>query len=178
MHTEYPKAGNAATIIVMGVSGSGKTIVGQIIAAGRGYEFIDADDLHPEANIQKMRAGIPLTDNDRWEWLNNIHTKALNLNDKGISVVFACSALKKSYRDLLRTAIEKRRFIYLKGSFKLIQQLLKSRKGHFMPIALLRSQFEALEEPGTDEQDCICIPITTLQEEIQEIDIQLKLSNL
>jgi len=141
-------------IIVMGVSGSGKTVIGEKIATQLGAEFMDADDFHPEANIQKMSSGIPLTDEDRFPWLENVGQLVSEHLKAEKTVVVACSALKKIYRDMLRNEISgETKFLYLKSSFADIIDRLEKRKGHFMPPTLLRSQFDTLEEPTTQETD-------------------------
>ncbi|ANH84029.1 gluconate kinase [Niabella ginsenosidivorans] len=162
----------------MGVSGSGKTTIGQLIAREKGYVFIDGDELHPPENIAKMQAAIPLTDEDRWAWLKRINANAMALNEKGVTVVVACSALKKVYRDLLRNGIQKILFICVKGSFDRIHQLIGSRNGHFMPVDLLKSQFETLEVPDANETDCVIVAITSLPQEMQEINEQLQVRDL
>lgn len=137
--------------VVMGVSGSGKTTIANEIAARLGWGVLEGDKYHPAANIEKMSHGIPLTDEDRWPWLRAIREAIDKTLAAHQSAVVACSALKRSYRDIL---IGERRdvdLIYLKGSFTLISDRLAARKGHFMPPALLKSQFDALEEPGPDE---------------------------
>jgi len=136
----------ALIIILMGVSGSGKTTVGRLLADELGWEFLEADELHPPANIDKMRSGRPLDDADRDPWLAAI-AKALEarLRD-GRNVVLACSALKHAYRKRLRVSPDVR-FVYLKGTFEEIEERLGDRRGHFFSPDLLESQFEALEEP-------------------------------
>ncbi|MGJ7030240.1 gluconokinase [Niabella hirudinis] len=163
---------NGRSIIIMGVSGSGKTTVGKAVAQMRGYRFIDGDDLHPVANIEKMRSGAPLTDEDRRDWLLRIHQEMKELNAAGISVVVACSALKRKYREVLRDGLDML-FFYLKGSSLQVGALLKARQGHFMPVQLLQSQFEALEEPTGAETDCVTIPITDLPGELEQIRLLL-----
>ncbi|WP_300596925.1 gluconokinase [Niabella sp.] len=162
------------SIIVMGVSGSGKTTVGKALAAGHHWRFVDGDDLHPPANVSKMRSGIPLTDADRWGWLQRINQEMQIQNAAGVSIVVACSALKKTYREVLRQHGVSVLFLYLKGDFEQVQALLQTRKGHFMPAGLLQSQFETLEEPTVAEADCITIPVTGLPEELEEIGRLLK----
>lgn len=147
------------SIIVMGVSGSGKTTVGEAVARQINAKFIDGDDLHPRANIQKMGSGHPLNDEDRMPWLERLSDAAYSLNHKNETGIIVCSALKRRYRDRLREGNQGMVFVYLKGSFDVIMTRLKARSGHFMPTDLLKSQFEALEEPGADEPDVICVDI-------------------
>lgn len=148
-----------AVFIVMGVSGSGKTSVGEAIAQQQQVLFIDGDDLHPQANIDKMSRGIPLTDEDRLGWLDTIIQEALAVTGKGEKVVITCSALKQQYRDQLRTGIGSITFLYLKASYQKVFQQLEGRQGHFMPVSLLRSQFALLEEPAQRERDVITIEV-------------------
>lgn len=135
-------------IIVMGVSGCGKTTVGRLLADRLKLPFRDADHFHPEPNIEKMRAGIPLNDEDRKPWLENLNQSMRQWNREA-GAVLACSALKKSYRDLLRNGFNPNEviFVFLKGNKELIAGRLKQREGHYMPPGLLDSQFKALEEP-------------------------------
>ncbi|OMQ21052.1 gluconokinase [Serratia oryzae] len=149
------------SIILMGVSGSGKSTIGAAVAREIQAKFIDGDDLHPRANIQKMASGQPLNDDDRAPWLQRLNDAAYSLNHKNETGVIVCSALKRRYRDLLRQDNENMVFIYLKGSFDVILARLKARSGHFMPTELLKSQFDALEEPALDEKDVIGIDIDT-----------------
>ncbi len=134
-------------IIVMGVSGSGKTTIGQALASTLGWGFNDADDFHSAANVQKMKKGLPLTDADRQPWLRNLRTAIEKWTRDGPGHVLACSALKAAYRDILGRNDPEVKFVYLQGSFDLISQRLKERKSHFFNPALLLSQFEALETP-------------------------------
>jgi len=131
----------------MGVSGSGKTTIGQLLAQDLGWSFYDGDDFHPQANIDKMRQGIPLTDEDRDSWLTALQHHIDTLLDNHQSAVLACSALKQAYRDRLGGDQPAVRFIYLKGDYALIRQRLQNRRGHFMPADLLKSQFATLEVP-------------------------------
>ena len=140
---------DAVPIIVMGVAGSGKTSVGKALARRLGMPFRDADEFHPKANIDKMSAGIPLTDDDRWPWLDAIG-KALAESDGRLIV--ACSALRRSYRDrLIAAAGRPVIFVWLDGSKETIAARMAHRKHHFMPPSLLDSQFATLEPPGPDE---------------------------
>ncbi|CNI37942.1 MULTISPECIES: gluconokinase [Yersinia] len=147
------------SIIVMGVSGSGKTTVGEAVARQIDAKFIDGDDLHPRANIQKMGSGHPLNDEDRMPWLERLSDAAYSLNHKNETGIIVCSALKRRYRNRLREGNQGMVFLYLKGSFDVIMERLKARSGHFMPTDLLKSQFEALEEPGAEEPDVVCVDI-------------------
>jgi gluconokinase len=130
-------------VVVMGVSGSGKTTIGKLLAQRLGCEFLDGDDFHPPANVAKMAAGIPLTDEDRWPWLEGLNDKLRARKD----AVLACSALKQAYRDILARGLSHCVFVYLNGSLELIQGRLEHRKHHYMPASLLQSQFATLEPP-------------------------------
>ena len=135
-------------VILMGVSGVGKTTIGQILSGKLGWPLFDADEFHSAANIEKMRNGIPLEDADRWPWLDRMNAMLKDREGRGESVLLACSALKQAYRDRLTKGTAELRWIYLKGQFDLIQARLEARKGHYMKAGLLESQFAALEEPG------------------------------
>lgn len=134
-------------IVVLGVSGVGKTTVGMELARRLVFEFADADAYHPEANVQKMASGIPLTDEDRWPWLAKLHELMEDRFDRRFDLVLACSALKESYRQKLEEGVPVT-WVYLKGSPAVIQERLHERHGHFMTEQLLNSQFSALEEPA------------------------------
>ncbi len=131
----------------MGVSGSGKTTIGQLLAASLHWEFQDADSFHSPENIVKMQHNIPLTDADRMPWLQNLQTAIAQWLQENKNVVIACSALKASYRQVLLLDCDRIKIVYLNGSFELIQQRLQTRQNHFMTEKLLDSQFNALEEP-------------------------------
>ena len=133
-------------IILMGVTGSGKTTVGRLLADELGWEFYDADDFHSPANIEKMKRGIPLDEADRKPWLETLNDLIRNRLEHGENGVLACSALKKSYRDYLLID-EGVHLIYLMGDYELIKERLSDRSGHYMNPKLLDSQFESLEEP-------------------------------
>ena len=142
-------------VVVMGVSGSGKSTVAALLAAALGCQFEEGDDLHPPENVAKMRGGTPLTDADRMPWLHKITEKIDGWRARGECGVLTCSALKRSYRDII---IGDRRdvvLVYLKGSRERIHQRMIARHGHFMPLALLDSQFATLEEPTPDEHPII-----------------------
>ena len=139
----------------MGVSGSGKTTIGQQLSIRTGYPFYDADNFHTQENKKKMNAGIPLTDEDRWPWLENIHDFVVKEIAAG-SIILVCSALKQAYRERLGAAIEENcRWVFLQGDYNTILERMESRRDHYMPPTLLRSQFDALEVPG----NAICVDI-------------------
>jgi gluconokinase len=160
--------------IVMGVSGCGKTTVGRLLARELGCEFLDADDLHPEANVAKMANGVALTDDDRWPWLDAIVAAMHERAARGSGAVIACSALKEAYRERLRrgaSEVGEVRIVYLKGDAATIASRLASRKGHYMPPALLESQFAALEEPP----DAIVVDIRpSTEEQVRQIAAALQ----
>lgn len=136
-------------LIVMGVMGSGKTTIGKLLAHRFGAHFLDADDFHPEDNVKKLRAGIALDDADRAPWLDVLNRELRNHEARGESVVLACSALKRSYRDQLRHGLREVRIVYLHGSRALLASRLAQRTDHFMAPSLLDSQLEILEAPQT-----------------------------
>lgn len=135
-------------IIVMGVSGSGKSTIGRLVASGLGYAFRDGDDFHPAANVAKMRSGVPLNDDDRWPWLRAIAAYMEATHAAGEGAVIACSALKEVYRDVLLRREGWVRFVHLSGPREVIAERLRARAGHFMPPTLLDSQFATLEAPA------------------------------
>ena len=139
-------------LIVMGVSGSGKTTIGEKLAARMSWRYEDADTFHPARNVAKMSAGQPLTDEDRWPWLKAIAAEIDRVCAAGDRVVIGCSALRRVYRDMLVHGRDDIRFIYLEGTEALIADRLGQRKGHFMPPGLLTSQFQTLEPPTDDER--------------------------
>jgi gluconokinase len=142
-------------ILVMGVSGSGKTTLGHALAAALGWPLIEADDFHSPANVAKMHSGVPLTDADRAPWLETIRTAMAQHAKRGESVVVSCSALKKSYRDLLRRDAPSLLTVWLSADKTILRDRLAHRAGHFMPADLLDSQFAALEPPAAGEQALI-----------------------
>lgn len=131
----------------MGVSGSGKSTVAQMLACATGGDWLDADDFHLPENKAKLSAGIPLTDEDRWPWLDILNEKLHSAASPSKPFFLACSALKQKYRDRLVAGLPEARFVYLKGSRELIRSRLEQRRNHFMPASLLDSQFAILEEP-------------------------------
>ncbi|TPP09911.1 gluconokinase [Rhizobium glycinendophyticum] len=152
-------ASTPLAIIVMGVSGCGKSSVGADLAASLGLAFVEGDVLHPKANVDKMAAGTPLTDDDRWPWLAIIGQTMADSLARGQGIVVSCSALKKIYRDRLRAATGGRlAFVYLEGSHALLSARMGARTGHFMPPALLESQLATLEVP-TGEPGVVTVSI-------------------
>lgn len=144
--------------VVMGVSGSGKSVIGKPFAKALSLEFVEGDDYHPPENVQRMSSGIPLTDEDRAGWLQALAERIREAKDAGKGLVVACSSLKRAYRDVLRAGARPAplRFIYLRGSRKVIAERIGARRGHFMPPALLDSQFDALQAPTPDEDAWVC----------------------
>jgi gluconokinase len=151
-------------IVLMGVAGSGKSTIGAALARQLGWPFRDADEFHPGANIAKMRRGIPLTDDDRRPWLEAIRASIAQYLSARENVIFACSALKQIYRELIEVDAEKVRFVYLKGPPALIAERLAQRRGHFFDPKLMQSQFDELEEP----QDAIEVDISPSSETIAD----------
>ncbi|GIG56309.1 gluconokinase [Longispora fulva] len=147
--------GNDTLLLVMGVSGSGKTTVGAMLAGRLRWRYAEADDFHPAANVARMAAGEPLTDTDRWPWLEAIAAWMDARRAAGEPAVVTCSALKRSYRDLLRAGRPQVALVYLRGNHDLIAARLLARHGHFFPDKLLASQFADLEEPGADEDPLV-----------------------
>lgn len=135
----------------MGVSGSGKSLIGRALADALGLTFVEGDAYHPPENVERMSRGIPLTDADRAGWLRALAARIRDARIKGEGLVVTCSALKRSYRDILRAESESLRFVFLRGSRDLIAERLAGRRGHFMPPTLLDSQIATLEEPLPDE---------------------------
>jgi gluconokinase len=162
-HTEPPQH-----LVVMGVAGSGKTTVATLLAQRLGTEYAEADQFHPEANIAKMSAGTPLSDEDRWPWLEAIRDWLSAEADAGRSGVVTCSALKRSYRDLLRTARGRVCFVHLDGSPELLAERMEHRSGHFMPTSLLPSQLATLEPLDGDEPG-FTVDVTRTPEEIADL---------
>ena len=142
-------------LIVMGVSGAGKSTIAAMLALRLGWTYEDADWFHPSANIEKMHSGLPLTDDDRWPWLQRIAAWIDATRREGGHGVVACSALKRAYRDILIGSRADVRLVYLKGDRDLIARRMALRHGHFMPASLVDSQFATLEEPGDDERPIV-----------------------
>lgn len=161
------------SIIVMGVSGSGKSTVGEHLAQALQATFIDGDDLHPRSNVEKMSAGIPLTDDDRRPWLEQISSEAHKLLQQEQCSVIVCSALKKHYRDIIRGNNHNLYFVFLDGDKHTILQRMTQRKGHFMKPDMLDSQFDILQRPRSDETDVLTVAISDSPQAIVNDVLQL-----
>lgn len=161
------KTAQQPVLVIMGVSGSGKSTVAGVLAGRLGWDLAEGDDLHPEANVAKMQAGHALSDEDRWPWLDIIADWIRERTAAGKPGIITCSALKKRYRDVLRG--ENVVFVFLQGSKDKISDRLASRHGHFMPASLLESQFDALEEPAEDENYISLCVSASPSEEADEI---------
>ncbi len=149
-------------VVLMGVTGCGKTTVGTLLAEELGWQFLDGDDFHPPSNVAKMRSGHPLEDEDRQEWLDRLSDEAARQHTAGGSLILACSALKRAYRERLRRGNPGMVFVYLRGAPALIRARLEARRGHYMDPALLDSQFEILEEP----EDGVVVDVDRIPERI------------
>lgn len=145
------QGGQSMVVVLMGVTGSGKTTIGRLLSQELGWTYYDADDFHPPANIEKMRNGTPLTDEDRRPWLETLGRLIRHSLEHGEQAVLACSALKESYRKFLLVD-ERVKLIYLKGDYRILQKRLSERRGHYMNPVLLDSQLETLEEPASGLQ--------------------------
>ena len=154
-------------IVVMGVSGSGKTTVARLLAGRLGWAFAEADEFHSPANVAKMRAGVALNDDDRRPWLAAIADRIDSAREANEPIVVTCSALKRRYRDILVASRPDVALVYLKGDYDTIAQRMAARPHHYMPVSLLRSQFEALEPPAAEE-DPLVIPVEAPPGEIVE----------
>jgi gluconokinase len=161
-------------VVIFGVSGAGKTTLGKLLAEGLGWAFHEADDFHSPANVEKMHAGIPLTDKDRWPWLESLRELVKRCLDSKKNAVLACSALKEAYRGRLRVNSEVK-LVYLRGDYTLIANQLRQRRGHFMNLALLQSQFTDLEEPRPVEGAIVIELGSSPDELVEEIKTQLRL---
>jgi gluconokinase len=172
--SEDPLPSSLHGLIVMGVAGSGKTTIAQALADRIGWRFEDGDVFHPASSVEKMRSGHPLTDEDRWPWLRAIAAEIDRTDKAGGHIIIACSALKRSYRDILIGSRNSVRLIYLKGSLDLIRQRLQARRGHFMPPQLLDSQFATLQEPAPDERAIVVDVAPTVDAIVDDVVRQLR----
>ena len=171
---QHPANNRPMILVAMGVSGSGKTTIGILLAETLGWQFQEGDALHPPENVAKMSAGIPLDDADRLPWLRKIAEVIDGWRARGESGVVTCSALKRSYRDIIIGDRPEVRLLYLKGSPDLIRQRMAARHGHFMPTTLLDSQFSVLEEPSPDENPIVVDIGGEPQEIVREIACRLR----
>jgi gluconokinase len=162
-------------VIIFGVSGAGKTTIGQLLAEELGWRFCEADDFHLQANIEKMREGVPLTDEDRWPWLESLLKRIKRCLGAGENAVLACSALKEAYRRRLRVNADVK-VVFLRGDYELIANQLRQRRRHFMNPALLQSQFADLEEPQPTEGAVVIELGRSPCELVQQIKRKLRLS--
>jgi gluconokinase len=154
-----------SVIVVMGVAGSGKTTIASRLAERLRWRFAEGDSFHPPANVARMRDGIALTDEDRWPWLDAIAAWIDSARASGERSVITCSALKRAYRERLAGGHDDVRFVYLKGEYGLVARRMAARTGHYMPLALLQSQYDALEEPRPGESPLV-VAIEPSPEEI------------
>ena len=155
-------------VLVMGVSGSGKTTIGEALARELGWKYLDADDYHPKANVAKMASGVPLEDADRWPWLEKINEELLKIQDEDRSAVVGCSALKQAYRERLARGLRDFKVVYLRGDFGLLQSRIAARKHRFMPPTLLQSQFDALEPPAHAVEVDVSAPVESSLSKIKK----------
>jgi gluconokinase len=149
-------------VVLMGVSGSGKTTIGELLAQRLGWAYLDADDYHPASNVEKMRAGTPLTDEDRWPWLDRMNGMLRERGARGENLILGCSALRQVYRERLEAGVPHVHWVHLKGSFELIRSRLLARKHRYMPPSLLQSQFATLEPP----RDALTVDIGAAPEQV------------
>jgi gluconokinase len=161
-------------LVIMGVSGSGKTTIATLLAKKLGWDYRDGDEFHPQANVEKMKSGVPLTDEDRWPWLEAIARFIDDELARGSKAIVTCSALKRRYREIIIDGRKGVRLVYLKGDKALLEKRLKKRHGHFMPSSLLQSQFDALEEPGPEENPLIVSVDGTPEQIVERIVEKVK----
>jgi gluconokinase len=172
--TSSPSIPATTSIVVMGVSGSGKTSTAQEITRQLGWVYIEGDDLHPEANVAKMASGHPLDDEDRWPWLRRIAEVIGEHEAAGTNLILTCSALKRSYRDLLRAGHPSVWFAHVQVPREVLEQRLAARQGHYMPPSLLDSQLATLEPLGDDEPGAVIAGHGPLDQTVAELLADLK----
>ena len=160
-------------IVMMGVSGSGKTLVGSELARSLRWQFVDADDYHSKSSVEKMRSGVPLDDRDRKPWLAALKALLLQLDAQQISAVLACSSLRRDFRRSLSDRISELHFVFLAADQQLLSQRLRERRGHFMPATLLASQFAALEHP---HEALVLDAFQTVSTLVEQVQLQLNVS--
>ncbi len=173
MHSA-PSIPATTSIVVMGVSGSGKTSAALELQRQLGWEFIEGDDLHPEANVAKMASGTPLDDADRWPWLRRVAEVIGEHEAAGTSLIITCSALKRSYRDLLRDGHPSVWFAHANTSEQTLVERLEARRGHYMPPSLLRSQLDTLEPLGEDEPGAVVPGEGSVEETVGDLLAELR----
>jgi gluconokinase len=163
------------SLVLMGTAGSGKTEVGTALARALGARFIEGDRFHPPVNVTKMAAGDPLTDEDRWPWLRALANELARARAGGEAVVLSCSALRRAYRDVLRTGDATLQLVHLSADSALLQRRMEGRSGHFMPASLLASQLATLESPSPDERawtvdvaPSVSVIVATLLDRVQQ----------
>jgi len=171
-------SGDETVLVVMGVAGSGKTTLGRALAARLGWAFQEGDDLHPAANIAKMRAGHPLDDDDRAPWLAAIGRQIDAWTAEGRGGVITCSALKRAYRDVVRRDRPSVRFVFLEGPRGLMERRLAARPGHFMPASLVDSQFADLEPPASDEGAIEVRAAEAVEDQVKSVVVDLEASDI
>lgn len=164
--TQHERKPRGPQVVVMGVSGSGKSTIGLLVAHALGVPFVDGDSLHPASNIAKMAAGTPLTDEDRWPWLQRVGAEIAAAEGSGI--VVACSALKRAYRDVIRTEAPEAIFLLLDGSKSVLARRLQGRSDHFMPVSLLDSQLSTLQRLEPDEHGIVVDIAAPVDQVVQE----------
>ena len=167
---------SSVIVIIFGVSGAGKTTLGKLLARDLGWQFYEADDFHTQANIDKMRHGVALTDDDRCPWLERLRKRIERSLEASEDAVLACSALKEKYRRYLRLNV-KVKLVFLRGDYELIADRLRKRRGHFMDPELLQSQFDDLEEPQPGERAVVIEPEGSPRELVRKIKRKLQIGN-
>jgi gluconokinase len=160
---------NKGLYVVMGVSGSGKSLIGAALARALRIDFVEGDAYHSAENVKRMTSGVPLTDEDRAQWLQSLAARIVEAKRAGGGLVMTCSALKRTYRDVLRAGAPELQLVFLRGSRALLAERIASRRGHFMPPSLLESQLGTLQEPAADEAAWVCDISETPQHIVDEL---------